>query len=83
MILEEIREWHTVNTVYDDKAYHTCWMCDKGGLIQFKDLRLGRYHQNDTALEECRFCQSAKKNKNNGCCGVFPCNRLFEIPLPM
>ena len=42
MILEEIREWHTVNTVYDGKAFYTCWMCDKGGLIHFKDLRLGK-----------------------------------------
>ena len=54
MILEEIREWHTVNTT-DDKAYHTCWICPSCGLIQFKDLRLGQY-LNGVQLKECRHC---------------------------
>ena len=78
MLLEEIREWHTVNTT-DDRVFHTCWKCDKGGLIQFKDLRLGKY-LNLTALKECSDCLNVRKNKNSGCCRKYPCNRLFGTP---
>ena len=87
MLPELIREWHTTNTAYDDKAYHTCWMCEKGGEIHVRDLRIGRYHQNGTALEECTRClqirAAFRDNDYKDCCRVYPCTRLFETPLPI
>ena len=79
MLPELMREWYTVNTIYDDKVYHTCLLCDKGRQIQVKDLRFGKYHPPfftpNIALDLCDHC--IKHRKSKGCCGVEPCRLLF------